>query len=379
MTVPSFPNSPANGQTYTENGITYTWVENGAETGYWAASGEAVTLQSVTTAGKTTDQGIITRRADATSAGVRVEDASNNPSHLLFGNGNAVFNEQGADADFRVEGDTNQNLLFVDAGQNRVGFGTASPTDFVEINGNTRVVGNVLIRSGNQLRLNSSDNSIVTNINADDATSTATYTLPPAAGTAGQVLSIDTVSSGDCELSWIDGGGGAGPGDWIYVDQTFVGGPTVDTMTLPANVMDVRIWFIDINSGNWNTASTQPGYFIAGNESGTMYNNAGNTYYQGSASFFPDNNTSGTWGSRVQWEPTRVFTHYALGNNSCGRIDIHRVFPDQNTYILISQAGNGGLVHAAGSLRLPGDMRSFQVTAGYCQGGQIRYAYRLSS
>ena len=61
MTVPSFPNSPSNGQTFTENGITYTWVANGDETGYWAASGASITLQSVTTAGSDTTNDITTR------------------------------------------------------------------------------------------------------------------------------------------------------------------------------------------------------------------------------------------------------------------------------------------------------------------------------
>jgi hypothetical protein len=39
-----------------------------------------------------------------------------------------VFNDAGADVDFRVEGDTNANLLFVNAGNDRVGIGTSSPT-----------------------------------------------------------------------------------------------------------------------------------------------------------------------------------------------------------------------------------------------------------
>jgi hypothetical protein len=42
--------------------------------------------------------------------------------------GAVVFNDAGADVDFRVEGDTNANLLFVDAGNDRVGVGTGSPT-----------------------------------------------------------------------------------------------------------------------------------------------------------------------------------------------------------------------------------------------------------
>ena len=38
-----------------------------------------------------------------------------------------VFNEQGADIDTRIEGDTDANLLFLDASTDRVGVGTATP------------------------------------------------------------------------------------------------------------------------------------------------------------------------------------------------------------------------------------------------------------
>jgi hypothetical protein len=41
--------------------------------------------------------------------------------------GAVVFNDAGADVDFRVEGDTDANLLFVDASTDRVGIGTSSP------------------------------------------------------------------------------------------------------------------------------------------------------------------------------------------------------------------------------------------------------------
>ena len=44
--------------------------------------------------------------------------------------GNVVFNESGLDADFRVESDSNAHMLFVDAGNNRVGVGT-SGTDYI--------------------------------------------------------------------------------------------------------------------------------------------------------------------------------------------------------------------------------------------------------
>jgi hypothetical protein len=47
--------------------------------------------------------------------------------------GAVVFNDAGADVDFRVEGDTDANLLFVDAGNDRVGIGVATPQNKFQI------------------------------------------------------------------------------------------------------------------------------------------------------------------------------------------------------------------------------------------------------
>jgi hypothetical protein len=46
-----------------------------------------------------------------------------------------VFNEAGADVDQRMEGDTDANLVFVDASTDRVGIGTATPTAKLQVNG----------------------------------------------------------------------------------------------------------------------------------------------------------------------------------------------------------------------------------------------------
>jgi hypothetical protein len=51
--------------------------------------------------------------------------------------GAVVFNDAGADVDFRVEGDTEANLLFVDAGNDRVGFGTNTPQSQLEVYGSS--------------------------------------------------------------------------------------------------------------------------------------------------------------------------------------------------------------------------------------------------
>ena len=47
--------------------------------------------------------------------------------------GAVVINESGADVNFRVESDDNANMLFVDGGNDRVGIGTATPTDVLEL------------------------------------------------------------------------------------------------------------------------------------------------------------------------------------------------------------------------------------------------------
>ena len=48
-----------------------------------------------------------------------------------------VFNESGADKDFRVESDGKTHMLFVDGGNNRVGIGTDSPSQTFEVFNNT--------------------------------------------------------------------------------------------------------------------------------------------------------------------------------------------------------------------------------------------------
>ena len=60
-------------------------------------------------------------------------NALNGEANLTFDgstlgvNGAAIFNESGADKDFRVESDGNANMLFVDGGNNKIGIGTAAP------------------------------------------------------------------------------------------------------------------------------------------------------------------------------------------------------------------------------------------------------------
>jgi hypothetical protein len=63
--------------------------------------------------------------------------ATNGVERAKVGNSETVFNDGGANVDFRVEGDTDANLLFVDASTDRVGIGTSSPDAKLQVNAAT--------------------------------------------------------------------------------------------------------------------------------------------------------------------------------------------------------------------------------------------------
>jgi hypothetical protein len=65
----------------------------------------------------------------------QVAVATNGVERVNLGNSATVFNDGGADVDFRVEGDADANLLFVDASADRVGIGTNSPGCKLEVAG----------------------------------------------------------------------------------------------------------------------------------------------------------------------------------------------------------------------------------------------------
>jgi len=58
---------------------------------------------------------------------------------LRFGEGATVFNEGSADQDFRVESNGNAHMLFVDAGNDRVGINTNSPSQALHVVGDVQL------------------------------------------------------------------------------------------------------------------------------------------------------------------------------------------------------------------------------------------------
>jgi hypothetical protein len=59
--------------------------------------------------------------------------ATNGVERVEFGTSEVVFNDGGNDIDFRIEGDTNASLFFVDASAEAVGIGTTSPSRLLHL------------------------------------------------------------------------------------------------------------------------------------------------------------------------------------------------------------------------------------------------------
>ena len=72
--------------------------------------------------------GTLARIASAETNALRIETGTSNTEMVRFTEASgAVFNEDSLDIDFRVESNNNANMLFVNAGNDRVGVGTGSP------------------------------------------------------------------------------------------------------------------------------------------------------------------------------------------------------------------------------------------------------------
>jgi hypothetical protein len=65
---------------------------------------------------------------------------TNSVERLELGSGEAVFNDVSNDVDFRVESNNNANMLFVDAGNDRVGVGTNAPASHLHLTSNADTV-----------------------------------------------------------------------------------------------------------------------------------------------------------------------------------------------------------------------------------------------
>ena len=101
--------------------------------------------------------------------------------NISFDGGTFIFNESGADKDFRIEGDTAANLFITDASVDRIGIGTATPSHLLDIEG----VGHAATC------FVSADLCATTKVVAAAICMGGGYALPTSDGTAGYILCTD--------------------------------------------------------------------------------------------------------------------------------------------------------------------------------------------
>jgi|14_taG_2_1085336.scaffolds.fasta_scaffold06653_4 hypothetical protein len=163
----------------------------------------------------TTAGGHELRRKDDTIAGSEIDDnavtsgkISSTDDTFKVDTESVVVNEGGADVDFRVEGDTDTNLLLCDAENDRVIIGGTSPTEsakFAVLGNGSSVVASIENAAGSGLSVlvvkgpnpiiqwedSAGTNNATFNVGVDDNI----FYLDDVTGTAVRAFSIKTVSS----------------------------------------------------------------------------------------------------------------------------------------------------------------------------------------
>ena len=91
--------------------------------------------------------------------------------------GAITFNEGSAVVDFRVESNGNANMLFVDAGNDKVGVGTGSPATPLHVSGASGDILTLASSSGTELAIKIDGNEINFRADADNDESSSMYTF----------------------------------------------------------------------------------------------------------------------------------------------------------------------------------------------------------
>ena len=136
-------------------------------------------------------------------------------------NSAVIVNSNGADQDTRISGDNDNNLFFTDASADKVGIGTSTPAEKLDVAGNLTI-------SNGFLSFSQTPQSATGNAAASLSTAITNFTLSSgsdslslAAGTTGQVKIINVI---------------AGAGNVSINVATRIGFTTVNSSTVGASI-----------------------------------------------------------------------------------------------------------------------------------------------
>lgn len=278
-----------------------------------------------------------------------------------------IVNESGRDQDFRLEGDTDTQLIFADASADRVGIGTLTPGFKLD------VAGSLGAGSAAQFQVDASGDLI--------RIKSLTYSWPAAHGSSGYVLT----NNGSGTLSWAAGGGGV-TGSGVANQVTYWSGASALTgdasytfspaaglsIALPASASPGVVSMIAA-SNNTNGAGGQisltAGAGVGAFAGGDVVLTGGNTAVAsgnapGSVRLLAGNNSAGSAGSRItvanaltltgSAEPGVDMTLTFPGTNDTGRIFLNAGFP--NGSIRLSTGILALVIDAAGLSTFSGNV-----------------------
>jgi hypothetical protein len=172
------------------------------------------------------------------SAADTLNVATNGVERVELGTTEVVFNDGGADVDFRVEGDTKANLLLVDAG-----------ADTVSIDGTQQLANQTPLRFGD------SDNSHYVALRSPATVATnVTWDLPATDGTASQAIT----TNGSSVLGWstvLTQGTAITAGTSVASTS----GTSIDFTGLPSYVKRVTVMFDGVSTNGASKLIVQLG------------------------------------------------------------------------------------------------------------------------
>jgi len=112
-------------------------------------------------------------------------------------NSPVVINPVGADQDTRIAGDNGANLVYADAGTDKVGLGTSTPTEKLDVYGNLAITNGYLRLSSTPQSLSGSGSLVVnTSAAVTYVTTTGSATLSFGDGVQGQEKTITMITDG---------------------------------------------------------------------------------------------------------------------------------------------------------------------------------------
>jgi hypothetical protein len=196
--------------------------------------------------------------------------ATNGVERVEWGTSEVVFNDGGANYDFRIEGDTNSSLFFVDASAEAVGIGTTSPAYALDIQGSQGVGLQIYeISSGINRRLQITQESSGVTYDATYSSTGNAHRWLIGGGEAARLdgsgrLLVGTSSTSDVARLLVQGnsGGGAGAVDIQFDSASPASGTTIGTIRFKDTTASTFYGTIDCVADAATGAADKPGRLV---------------------------------------------------------------------------------------------------------------------